>query len=295
MTATLTTNYNLKKPKVGGDAVDWATYLNENWDSVDALIKSIADSFSVFTDEAAGLVPAPGTLNDYFLRDDGLWSLVDVGNLARGSLDLNAFVVGSPSFNFGSEGCQRIYADFTELSDQALLYSGGQLSFVPVALVQTLYKSNDVQTVTNSVNVSIGGIGALSAAEIGDTAIRVRMGGTYENTDNTPSRTLTFAFYFNNALIAERSFSSLEAILGERHWYLDVSLFAQSSGNNHALGGHISLGPNSDDMTIDSLSGPVNGRFNVALGVNNVFDVRVRHDTPDVASLTRNFTLVTQE
>lgn len=293
--STVTTNYQLNKPEVGGDAAVWATLLNENWDSLDALIKSIADSFAVFSLDSAGLVPAPEVLHGYFLKDDGSWSLVDPGVIDRGSLDLNAFVIGSPTFDFGSEGCQRIFADFLETKTQILAYQGGEVSFVPYdPIAQSLYKSNSVVNITNNVNVSVASNAALNAAAIGDTAIRIRCGGTYNNTDNTPTRSLTFAFYFNNTLIAERTLSGLEVELGARHWYLDACVLVQSNGVSHRLSGNISLASFGDDIT-QSYGGPVNGGINVALGVNNIFDIRARHDTADVATLTRNFLIVTQE
>lgn len=49
MTITLTSNYNLKKPSPGTERDVWGGELNQNWDSVDTLIKTNADAITLNT------------------------------------------------------------------------------------------------------------------------------------------------------------------------------------------------------------------------------------------------------
>lgn len=63
-----TTFFNLILPTVGGNAVDWATWTNQNWQSVDAALQTL-------TDGKLSLNPVDGTL---YGRMNGEWVQIEV-------------------------------------------------------------------------------------------------------------------------------------------------------------------------------------------------------------------------
>lgn len=115
-----TTNYAFNKPTVGGNEDTWGTLLNENWDSVDAELKSVADDVAAYRVPSGGIIMWSGAIGAI----PSGWYLCD-GNNGTPNLK-DRFIVGAGNnYAVGATGgADSVTLDWNQIPSHAHAFSG---------------------------------------------------------------------------------------------------------------------------------------------------------------------------
>lgn len=232
MPNTYTTNYNILKPEVGGDANAWGTHLNADLDIVDSTMKSISNVANAALPKAGGTMT--GTL---VLPSNGL--TVGTNQLVVSSGNISAS--GSASF-----GGTLAVTGATTLASNGLNVGSGQLSVssgnVSMSGSLTVSSSINASSITTSGTGTFGGLSVNSGQFTASSGSVTSNGAITINYSSDGALTLNSGGNINAIKIMDGS--SMRCSLGANSSYpflLSKSigtqiLYADNSGNFTATG-----------------------------------------------------------